>query len=437
MSEAQKTSLDFLSGGGEMGALMRGFAWAKTQLGRPETWPQSLKTAVRIMLTSRQPIWIGWGRELTVLYNDPYRSIIGGKHPWALGRPTEVVWQEIWGEIRPMLDTAMTGIEGTYVEAQLLIMERHGYPEETYYTFSYSPIPDDDGSAGGIICANTDDTQRVIGERQLALLRDLATAAADARSLEEACARSLRALSLNPHDIPFALLYLGEPKSAALSLAGLCGVPAGEAVAETLRRDDAAPWPAAEVLDKQELRAVTDLTTIFAGPPPTGAWKQPPKQAVLLPILPSVETGRAGILVIGLSPYRQLDQRYRDFLGLVAGQVTAAIAHAQAYEEERRRAEALAEIDRAKTIFFSNASHEFRTPLALILSPLEDLLVRHPMSEAVLTERRELELMHRNGLRLLKLVNTLLDFSRIEAGRVQAVYEPVDLGAYTAELAST
>ena len=178
---------NFLAGGGEMGALMRALDWDPTPLGPPDQWPQSLKTAVRIMLTSRQPIWIGWGSELIYLYNDPYKSIIGGKHPWALGKPTSTVWQEIWGDIGPMLATAMAGIEGTYVEEQLLIMERNGYPEETYYTFSYSPIPDDDGSAGGIICANTDDTQRVIGERQLSLLRQLAADASEARTWQEAC----------------------------------------------------------------------------------------------------------------------------------------------------------------------------------------------------------------------------------------------------------
>ncbi len=143
----------FLAGGGELGALMRAFDWTSTPLGSPDSWPQSLKTAVRIMLTSRQPIWVGWGEELIYLYNDPYKSIIGGKHPWALGQPTRIVWKEIWPDIGPMLATAMKGDEGTYVEDQLLIMERNGYPEETYYTFSYSPIPDDDGSAGGIICA--------------------------------------------------------------------------------------------------------------------------------------------------------------------------------------------------------------------------------------------------------------------------------------------
>src|SRR5690242_11228898 len=108
--------LQFLAGGGEMGALMRSLDWASTSLGQPQDWPQSLKTAVRIMLTSRQPIWIGWGPQLTYLYNDPYKAIIGGKHPWALGQPTRTVWREIWNDIGPMLDTAMTGVEGTYVE---------------------------------------------------------------------------------------------------------------------------------------------------------------------------------------------------------------------------------------------------------------------------------------------------------------------------------
>src|SRR5690349_5942554 len=142
------------AGTSDMALRMHAFDWSATSIGHPERWPQSLKTAVRIMLTSRQPIWIGWGPELVYLYNDAYKSIIGGKDAWALGRPTAEVWREIWDDIGPMLAKAMKGDEGTYVEQQLLIMERNGYPEETYYTFSYSPIPDDDGNPAGIICAN-------------------------------------------------------------------------------------------------------------------------------------------------------------------------------------------------------------------------------------------------------------------------------------------
>ncbi|HYG62706.1 MAG TPA: ATP-binding protein [Thermoanaerobaculia bacterium] len=427
-------SLAFLSGGGDMGARMRALDWRRTPLGPPEGWPQSLKTAVRIMLTSRQPIWIGWGEQLTYLYNDAYKSIVGGKHPGALGQPVSAVWREIWDEIAPMLSTAMTGDEGTYVEEQLLVMERNGYPEETYYTFSYSPIPEDGaggGRAGGIICANTDDTRRVIGERQIALLRELAAGTAEARTWEEACERSARALASNPWDILFALIYMADPGDRSVSLAGACGLEAGLAAA--LR---GAPWPIEEVLRTHEPQLVSGLGAALGTGLPTGAWRQPSSRAAVLPIAAAGETGRPGVLVVGLNPFRQFDDGYQGFLTLAAGQISASIGNARAYEEERRRAEKLAELDRAKTTFFSNVSHEFRTPLTLMLGPIEDILAK-PEPEVLADNRRLLALVQRNGLRLQRLVNMLLDFSRIEAGRVQASYEPADLSAFTRELAST
>ncbi len=193
--------------------------------------------AVRIMLTSLQPIWIGWGKDLTYLYNDPYKSIIGGKHPWALGRATHDVWREIWQDIEPLLDTALGGDQGTFVESQLLIMERNGFIEETCRTFSYSPIPNDDGTVGGIFCANSDDTQRVIGERQLALLRDLAAEAAATRNWQQAC-RALRmaALEKSSRDLPLPLLiyiariwqFGGEASSNIRDRAGPSGRTGGD-----------------------------------------------------------------------------------------------------------------------------------------------------------------------------------------------------------------
>ncbi|MBB4569273.1 ATP-binding protein [Rhizobium leucaenae] len=427
-------SLNFLTGGGDMGELIRGHRWAATPLGSPDTWPQSLKTAVRIMLTSRQPIWIGWGSELIYLYNDAYRSIIGGKHPWALGRPTAEVWQEIWPDIGPMLGTAMGGLEGTYVEEQLLIMERHGYPEETYYTFSYSPIPDDDGTPGGIICANTDDTQRVIGERQLKLLRELAAETTDARLWSEACQRSIAALATDPLDITFALLYMIPANGESATLCACHGLPEEHPLApKTLSVASNTPWPLAEILRRHETILIEDMAGSPGKALPKGAWDKATTRAAVLAVLPSGENGRSGVLVVGLNPYRLFDESYRGFLSLAAGQIAAAIANADAYEEERRRVEALAELDRAKTAFFSNISHEFRTPLTLMLGPLEEVLSGQASAEEV---RTQVELAHRNGTRLLRLVNNLLDFSRIEAGRVRATYEPTDLSSFSAEIAS-
>src|SRR5579883_52186 len=372
-------SLSFVVGGGEMGERIRALDWSSTALGPLPDWPQGLKTATRIMLTSRQPIWIGWGGDLLKLYNDPYKAIIGGKHPWALGRPAREVWREIWPNIGPMLATAMGGDEGTYVEAQLLIMERSGYPEETYYTFSYSPIPDDQGRPGGIICANTDDTRRVIGERQLGLLREIAAAGAESRTLRQVYEQTARALATNQRDLPFASIYFAEPDGKGLSLVGW--TPLGyrhPAFPQRVTAGDTATWPLAEVISDQTPRVLDDLEARFGSSFPKGAWDKGPQQAALIPIPARGETGRHGVLVAGLNPFRQFDDAYRGFLTLVAGEIAASLANAQAYEDERRRAEALAEIDRAKTLFFSNISHEFRTPLTLMLSPLEEILGKPP-----------------------------------------------------------
>ena len=432
---AGNTAPDFLGGGGQMGALIRAHDWSST-LGPPERWPRSLKTAVRVMLTSRQPTWIGWGAQLIYLYNDAYRDVIGGKHPWALGRPIAEVWSEILGDIAQSLDNAIRGDEGTYVEGKLLIMERNGYPEETYYTYSYSPVPDDDGRPGGIICFNTDDTRRVIGDRQLATLRDQAAAAVSVRDWREACERSIDALAANRHDVPFAAIYVAEA-DGAFALAAARGIEPGHAAMPArVMHDDRRTWPLADALSRRETVMVHGLPERFGGDRlPHDVWPVPPQQAALLSIPASGERGRHAVLVVALNPYRLYDESYAGFLELAAGQIGAAIAQADAYEEERRRAEELARLDQAKTLFFSNVSHEFRTPLTLMLGPLEEWLAR---ADAAPSDSRALvELAHGNGQRLLKLVNTLLDFARIEAGRAQARYEPTDLCKLTTELASS
>jgi signal transduction histidine kinase len=414
----------WLEGGGDMGERIRRFDWTRTPLGHPRTWPQSLRTAVRIMLTSRQAIWLGWGPELTYLYNDPYKSIIGGKHPAALGEPFREVWREIYDVVGPMAQQVMTANEGTYVEAQLLIMERHGYQEETYYTFSYSPIPNDNGEPGGLICYNTDDTRRVIGERELALLRELASRTASARSWSEACALAAQAFGAGRRDIPFASIHRVDAADGTSNMVAASGIDE-----HGLAQLPLAAWLKSGVPEIHEIDpSGMDL--------PTGDWKRPPQRIAVIPIGAPAQPSGSLTLVMALNPFRQVDEGYRGFIDLVAGQVDSAIANAQAYEEERRRAEALAELDRAKTAFFSNVSHEFRTPLTLMLGPVEDALREEgePLSR---TQRERLELVRRNGRRMQKLVNALLDFSRIEAGRAQAHYAATDLAALTADLASS
>ena len=304
-------------------------------------------------------MFVWWGDSLINLYNDAYKSIVGGKHPEARGLPASVVWREIWHQVAPRAESALRDNEGTYDESLLLIMERYGYQEETYYTFSYSPVPNDRGGTGGILCANSDDTQRIIGGRQLALLRELAAGAAEARSGEEACARSAACLATNPKDLPFALLYLVDPGGKVARLAGAAGVEPGHAAApEVMSLEGGSPWPLGEALAGQATRLVEGPAELFRALS-SGAWPRPPRHVALAPVVTSGRSGRAGVLVAGLSPFRQFDDEYRGFLGLVAGQIAAGMANAYAYEAERRRAQELAELDRAKMAFFSNVSHEF------------------------------------------------------------------------------
>ena len=434
---------DFLAGGGEMGALMRAYDWAATPLGRPEAWPQSLKTVVRIMLTSRYAMWMGWGSDLTFFYNDAYgRMTLGKKHPWALGRPARDVWTEIWQDLDPRIRTVLETGVATWDEALRLFLERNGYPEETYHTFSYSPLADDSGVVSGMFCVVTEETERVIGERRLASLRDLAAEFASTHRQDEVVAAIERGVGANPRDLPFTLTYLFDEDGARAQLICATGMPAGgHPAAPAVIEPGAAAgdlWPVDELRSRAAPVMVDDLASRCGGHDwPTGAWDRPPRQAVAVPIAQQGQESPAGFLVAGLNPYRPFDAAYSGFVDLVAGQIASGVANARAYEAERKRAEALAEIDRAKTAFFSNVSHEFRTPLTLMLGPLEEVLSKLPAEGGRdAGERALIDTAHRNGLRLLKLVNSLLDFSRIEAGRVEANYEPTDLSAFTADLAS-
>jgi PAS domain S-box-containing protein len=421
-----------------MAGRTREFDWAGTPVGPAAGWPHALKTLVRTMLDSRYAMWLGWGPGFTFFYNDAYaRMTLGPKHPWALGRSAREVWAEIWPDIGPRAESVLATGRATWDEGLLLFLERGGFPEETYHTFSYSPIPDDRGGVGGILCVVTEDTERTVGERRLKTLRELAARTTDeAKSVEDACRTTARTLAAHPKDVPFALLYLLDADGRRAALAGAAGVgpdsPAGPAAVDLDSAD--APWPFRAVAGSGRPVVVPDLTARF-GPLPGGPWPEPSPQAVVLPIAKPGQTRLAGFMVAGVSSRRPLDDGYRGFLDLLAGQVATAVASARAYEEERRRAEALAELDRAKTAFFSNVSHEFRTPLALMLGPVEDLLAQ-PAGRVPPDDRSLLEIVHRNGLRLQRLVNALLDFSRIEAGRVRAAYEPTDLAALTADLAS-
>jgi signal transduction histidine kinase len=415
-----------------MSELVAKFDWSTTPLGPAASWPDSLKAVVRIVLTSGFPMWMAWGPELTVLYNDGYaRTTLGKKHPWALGKPAPAVWHEIWKDIYPLIQRVMETGEACWAEALQLILERSGYPEETYHTFSYSPLDGPDGKIAGMLCVVIEDTVRVIGERQLSGLSTLAAELAGTITEQEVFAAIERGVG-NQKDMPCTLTYLFEGDSDQLRLVAKTGIESDHPAACVVigANPEDAPWPIHLLLEADRAITVEDLAGFFPDLPP-GCWDIPPARARLVPLMRQGQEKPAGVFITALNPYRQVDASYSGFLDLVGGQIAASITNAQAYEAERKRAESLAELDRAKTAFFSNVSHELRTPLTLILGPIEDALTSQTSPSVP-----ALEMLHRNALRLLKLVNGLLDFVRIEVGRMRATYEATDLSLLTAQLAS-
>jgi PAS domain S-box-containing protein len=384
---AGRSALTFLAGGGEMGARMREMDWSTTPLGPPESWPQSLRSTLSMLLPSKAQIILFWGPEFVVFYNDAYRPVFGAKHPDALGLSGARAWSEIWdSQLHPLLAGVVQTGEAFWARDLLFEIERYGFLEETYFDVSYDPVRDESGAVGGVFCIVTETTERVVGQRRMALLRDLAARNATARTAREACVLAMETLAAKPDDVAFALAHLDDELQSSTP-------------------------DAARLLRSAKPDQVKALS------------------------IPSSTGGRAGRLTVGLNPRRPYDDEYRSFLDLVADQLAIALANARAYEEERQRADALAAIDRAKTAFFSNVSHEFRTPLTLMLGPVENLLGDEgdPLTP---TQRNHVEILQRNAGRLLKLVNALLDFSRIEAGRAQATYAPTDVCSLTRELAA-
>jgi signal transduction histidine kinase len=431
-----ESAMDWLSGGGEMGALIRSMDWSRTPLGPVESWPQSLRTTVSLCLSSTFPILIAWGPERVQVYNDAYRPICGAKHPASMGQAFNECWASALPAVGHVVDRAQSGT-GSYLENLPMVLDRYGYLEEAFMTFSFSPIRDESGGVGGLFHPITETTDKMLSARRTQTLQHLADRLGNARSMEELGKRLEQTGCEFAQDLPFLLFYQFDETGPQAHLLGSTGLPEDSpACPRSLSLSaGASTWPLERVRESRRRELVQPLDVRFS-PWVCGPHEEPPHTAVLLPIHPVGAPAPTGCLVAGVSVRRALDPAYDSFYEMLGATVTNAVTSVRAYVEEQKRAAALAELDRAKTAFFSNVSHEFRTPLTLMLGPLEDSIADdlEPLSPGQLQRQR---LILRNGSRLLKLVNTLLDFSRIEAGRVKATYRPVDLSRFTLELASS
>jgi signal transduction histidine kinase/methylmalonyl-CoA mutase cobalamin-binding subunit len=418
-----------------MARRFREFDWSATPIGPAESWPESWRNAVQIILDSSFPTALAIGREaLIYFYNDAFIPLAGAsRHPAGLGLPVPIAWKEIWEQIlQPRFAHTLSTGEPTGEADLLMPLERSGYLEETYLTFSFAALRDDQNRPNGIFCTAIENTARIIAERQINCLRALAARSSFAETPEAACQAAVATLEGNPRDLPFAVLYLLDNTGKHAHLAGTAGllrVPR-EFPATLDLTEGADACAIARVAATRSIRFIDNLKPVIEGLVRTP--EVTPQQALILPISNPGAEHLAAILIAGANPMRPLPES-RAFHELVASQIETAISSARAKQHVRERAQALAELDRAKTVFFSNISHELRTPLTLLLAPLDDLLARPKLEHA---DRELLMLARRGGGRLLKLVNSLLEFSRIEAGRIDASYEATDLASLTTDLAS-
>ena len=422
--------------GGEMGRRFAEYDWAAHPLGPLAQWPADVRATVAVALTSRFPIvlWLG-AEDLFHVYNDGYIPVLGDKHPAALGTPARDVWWEIWPQIGPMLGGVIKTGEATWSDDLMLALVTAGRPQERYFTFSYGPIMSGDGRVGGVFCAVNETTERVLGERRLQVLTAAGNALMETRTVDEAVQATVQACGDGHPDLPFLAIYVDED-SGATRLRGASPQVMGllPATLDRLTATRDVDYPASHIDDPRSKMQVADDLGTAVPELPSVFGEDCPERALVIALTDAGPESMGGFLVVGLNPRRPLDDQYRGFCLLLADQVSSAFATASSYEQERRRADVLAELDQAKSAFLTNVSHEFRTPLTLLMGPLDDAIA-DTRGETVQFER--LDTARRNASRLLRLVNSLLEFSRVEAGRAEASLVTVDLGALTAQIASS
>ena len=375
----------FLSGGGEVGALMRSHDWSRSPLGDPSGWPQALRTVVSLMLGSKFPMFCVWGKDLAFLYNEPYIPILGDKHPASLGTPFHVVWSEIWEDIYPLIKRALDG-EATYMEKLPLVMHRHGYDEPTWFTFSYSPVRDDSGEVAGMYCACVEVTEQVQAERY----RD-----------EE----NKRLVTLF-EQAPGIIAVLRGPQH-------LFEIT-NKSYMQLIGRTDLIGKTAREALPEVEGQGFFELLDqVYTSGAPF--------------------VGHAVPLDVAREPGAPLERRYLDFIYQpirdAAGEVVGIFVEGSDVTVRKQVEDELRAANRQKDQFLAMLAHELRNPLAPITTAAHLLNLGHLDAKAV---RNASDIIARQAEHMTDLVNDLLDVSRVTRGLVTLEKEELDVNAVVA-----
>ncbi|AMM52837.1 hypothetical protein TH61_08125 [Rufibacter sp. DG15C] len=325
-----------------MGALMRAYDWDSHSLGNPKSWPESLKSNIRLILHSRFPMFFWWSKELYAFHNDAYLPALGEKHPAALGTSARVLWAEAWEQLGQIAEPILNGGAPFYAQGLYIPLKRKGFMEDTYWTFSYSPAFDDEGGVNGIFCACYEETMTVLGQRRLKSLKDISESMAQIQTLEDACQTICDVLVQNAGDVPFSQIYLLSEKEGEARLLGQAGLPAQHAVPFLLLTEELQKghWPLGSVLRSKQKEIIphTNGAFVLDRQPAGGEW------AVIVPVFRPGQDDLLGFFVAGLSNKLEYDLPYQDFHELVAGQIATSIASVQAQAETARRQAYLTEL---------------------------------------------------------------------------------------------
>jgi signal transduction histidine kinase/ActR/RegA family two-component response regulator len=375
----------FLSGGADVGALMRAHDWSRLPLGDPSGWPQALRTVVSLMLGSKFPMFCAWGKDLAFLYNDPYAPILGDKHPASLGAPFHAVWAEIWDDIYPLVERALGG-EATYMEKLPLVMNRRGYDEQTWFTFSYSPVRDDSGEVAGVYCACVEVTEQVLAERY--------------RNEE-----NKRLVTLFEQAPGIIAVLRGPEHMFEIT---------NKSYIELIGRSDLVGKSAREALPEVEGQGFFELLdqVYTSGTPFVGH---------SVPLDVARESGAP------------LERRYLDFIYQpirdAAGAVVGIFVEGSDVTVRKQVEDELRAANRQKDQFLAMLAHELRNPLAPITTAAQLLKLGHLDARAI---RNASDIIARQAEHMTDLVNDLLDVSRVTRGLVTLEREELDVNAVVA-----
>ncbi|RNI28879.1 PAS domain S-box protein [Rufibacter latericius] len=328
-----------------MGALMRAYNWEEHPLGSPKHWPQSLKANIRLLLNSGFPMFIWWSEGLYAFHNDAYLPALGKKHPSALGTSAREIWSEIWGDIGGVAERILAGGEPFYADGLRLELARKGFREETYWTFSYSPVFDDAGKVFGVFCACFEETSTILGQRRLKTLKDIADELPRIQTLEQACQTTCDILAQNEEDIPFSQIYLLNQTETEVTLLGESGktVPQVSSAVLLQEQETSNAWPFSEVLQSKKSLVLDDLKA-FSVPLENAGGQTLPERAVILPIFRPGQDHLIGFFVSGISPKLEYDTDYQNFFDLLSGQMATSISSVKVREEATRKQNELNEL---------------------------------------------------------------------------------------------